>query len=193
MQYLYLIRHGVTDLNEKGVYYGRIDCDLNSKGIRQSYLLKNKMSKICFDEVVSSPMKRCIQTAEIITANKITLESKLVEIDFGLWEGLDFETIKVQYPMEWEKWCNDFKDTAPPGGESFAKMFKRVKEYVTGDLLQKNTNKIVVVAHKGCLQAIASILLCQNETLFWNFTFDHGKYSLFEINQGHCTIKKMNC
>ena len=73
---LVLIRHGATKANNEHRYLGKTDEELSKEG--ETKLLEYK--KMCFfpkvDFLFSSPMKRCIQTAEILYP-----ESKLVEIE----------------------------------------------------------------------------------------------------------------
>jgi len=173
--------------------------------------LKNSLSKYTFDTAISSPLMRCIQTTKHITdkvQGEFVIDPNLVELNFGLWEGLHYLEVSKKYPKEWDQWVKDWRKAKPTEGESFEEMYKRVKEAITSILAnaqvqdqaenqdqapEHTQNKnIIIVTHKGCLQIIASILLASEDKLFWNFSFEYGKYSLFEINNGHCTIKRLN-
>ncbi|SES87904.1 alpha-ribazole phosphatase [Anaerobranca gottschalkii] len=193
---LYLIRHSESTYNQRKVYYGRIDCPLSEFGVRQSQLLKGKLKKVKFDQVISSPLKRCLHTATIITGlreQEILTVDGFKELDFGLWEGLNFEEIAANYPDNWEDWKRDWKRATPINGENFMEMYNRVTKALTNILQKYQGRKILLVSHKGCLQIIASYLLIQNENLFWNFDFKQGKYSVFEIIDNFCVLKKINC
>ena len=76
---IYLVRHGQTDWNLEGRYQGRIDIKLNSKGIEQAKEIKEKLKEIKFDKVFSSPLKRALETAQIITDNDIEIDERLIE------------------------------------------------------------------------------------------------------------------
>ncbi|QNO13868.1 alpha-ribazole phosphatase [Alkalicella caledoniensis] len=195
MTLLYLVRHGETVLNQEKVYYGRTDCLLNNRGLEQGDNLKNSLSEHSFEFIISSPLQRCVQTAQIISGSEqeILLDHNLVEIDFGLWEGLHHKEISKKFPKQWKDWNEDWQTTPPPGGESFIDMYSRVKKSIYKILSYNDGKKILLVSHKGCLQLITSILLTGSHHLFWNFTFEHGKYSVLELKDGHCTIKSLNC
>lgn len=195
MTQLYLLRHCETDLNLQKVYYGRIDCPLNEQGILQAEVLRESFKDIELDVVISSPLQRCTQTVDILLERqnkKILLEPDILELDFGLWEGLHYKEISKKYPKEWQSWVSDWKNAHPPKGESFTQMYTRVSRALGRILKEYQGKNIGIVTHKGCLQLIASILLAGDDRLFWNFTFDHGRYTLIEIIGGHIVMKKLN-
>ncbi len=195
MTTLYLVRHGETVLNSLKVYYGRTDCALSQKGLIQAKKLKDNLKEYHFDTIISSPLKRCIQTAKIITDKpevELVLENDLVELDFGLWEGLHYLEISQTYPKVWKEWTEDWRSATPPNGESFTQMYNRVEKALNNIIKTHQDKNVLIVTHKGCLQIIASILLGGDDNLFWNFTFEHGRYSVLQINDGHCLIKNIN-
>lgn len=195
MTTLYLARHGETILNSLKVYYGRTDCALSQKGLLQARKLKESLNEYNFDVIISSPLKRCIQTAKVITEKseeEFVLDPNLVELDFGLWEGLHYLEISITYPKLWKEWMDDWRTATPPNGESFEMMYNRVQKATELILRKYKGKKILIVSHKGCLQIITSMLLSGNDHMFWNFTFEHGKYSELEIENGHCLVRKLN-
>ena len=67
---IYLVRHGETTLNARGCYYGRTDVCLSGRGRRQAEELRNFFGQIPLDAVVTSPLKRAVETAEIILSGR---------------------------------------------------------------------------------------------------------------------------
>ena len=84
---IYIVRHGQTDYNLEGRYAGRIDVELNEKGIEQANIIKDELKNINFDMVFSSPLKRAFTTASIITNNEITVDKRIIERSNGKLEG----------------------------------------------------------------------------------------------------------
>ena len=84
---IYIVRHGQTDYNVEGRYAGRIDVELNEKGIEQANIIKEELKNINFDMVFSSPLKRAFTTASIITNNEITVDKRIIERSNGKLEG----------------------------------------------------------------------------------------------------------
>ena len=95
---IYFVRHGATDwnehVNEKGEKdpkcQGMADIPLNQNGINQAKKLAETLKNVKFDRVICSPMTRTRQTCEIIYNGNVKVEydSRLVERDFGEFEGL---------------------------------------------------------------------------------------------------------
>ena len=102
------IRHLPTPGNEKKQYIGRTDEALSHRAVtsfrkkREMYLKNLKETdgeSISFyppaEMIVASPMKRCVQTAELIyPGQKIVTEPELRECDFGRFEGKTYEELK---------------------------------------------------------------------------------------------------
>lgn len=84
---IYIVRHGETDLNVKGIYGGRIDSELNEVGLEQAKKVAEKLKGIKFDYVFSSPLKRACTTAKIICDNDIITDERIIERDNGELEG----------------------------------------------------------------------------------------------------------
>ena len=92
---LILVRHGQTEMNAEGLYFGKLNPPLNDLGINQAYEAKNKLLNIDYDKIYSSPLERAKQTAEICNYldKDIIFDSNLEEINFGIFEGLTFKEI----------------------------------------------------------------------------------------------------
>ena len=89
---LYYIRHGQTDFNRENRWLGRLDHPLNRKGYCQIKLASAELKKISFDYIISSPLRRALDSAKIIKSDqsqscKIIVVSELMERDFGKLEG----------------------------------------------------------------------------------------------------------
>ncbi|MEF3353775.1 histidine phosphatase family protein [Paenibacillus sp. GYB006] len=80
---IYVIRHGQTDLNKEGRLQGRKGLPLNEYGIKQAEISKEEMNSVKFDYVFSSPQIRAIQTAEIVSGMKATIDARLDVFDLG--------------------------------------------------------------------------------------------------------------
>ena len=188
----YFVRHGTTDYNRDGIYFGVTDCPLNEDGILQSKKLSALLSGIHFDEIFTSPMKRCTDTARLITVlKKPEVSEALLEMDFGLWEGMHYKEGMEKYPEGFRKWSSDYRSCAPPEGEKYSDFYERVSGFYH-EQLKKEEGNVLIVSHKGVLQLLTSLLLTGDDSLFWNFNFLPGKYSILEKESGHCTIKRLN-
>ncbi len=153
---LYLIRHGKTVWNEKGLLQGHTDTELTEDGKEKAKELGIKMQNIHFDKVFSSPLKRAYETACFITQNKVQIEkdSRLIELCFGEQEGKDF--------TQWQKDSSPYKAfftnpenyIPPKNGETLTQLIERTTDFVKSEIepLYPTAKKVLVVAH-GALNA----------------------------------------
>ena len=100
---IYIVRHGQTDSNVlKNRYGGRVDVLLNDTGREEAKKLKRDLEGITFDRVYSSPLKRALETAQIISGNDIIIDERLIERSNGDLEGRLRSEIpdKIDYKMK---------------------------------------------------------------------------------------------
>jgi alpha-ribazole phosphatase len=197
MTRLYLVRHGETELNTKGVYYGRTDCGLSEKGIMQAEDLADILHDTRFDAVISSSLCRAVITAAVVSGcspEEIAKDDRLQELNFGDWEGMHFNEVRLKHKEAWEKWGSEWKSAAPPRGESFRELYSRVKSCVEDILKEYKGKNILIVSHQGPMRIIPMVLLGLPEESYWSFTAEQGRYSCYEVDEkGHCIIRKINC
>lgn len=169
---LFLVRHGKTGF--PGCYIGSRNVPLAPEGIVQIETLQESLQAQTFDKIFASPMLRCRQTCEILFPNtEVTYHDKLREIDFGLWEGLNFEQISRQDPEIVNKWVAESSGFTFPEGESVSSFVERVQIMGT-ELSQAEGEKILVVCHGGVIRG----LLCHF------LGIDPLKYLLFQVKKG---------
>ena len=144
---IYYARHGQTDWNQqKKMQGGGSEIPLNQTGIKQAEETKRKLENVDYDIVICSPMKRAIQTAEIINQEKnkeIIIDERIRERKLGKLEGNNVTE-------ETEKKIWDYElDYKIPEGESLHDFEKRILNFLT-EIKQKYKNKkILIVAHGG--------------------------------------------
>ncbi|MEV5975985.1 bifunctional RNase H/acid phosphatase [Streptomyces sp. NPDC052114] len=126
-----LLRHGETALTPEKRFSGSggSDPSLSDAGREQAERAAAALAaRGTIQAVVSSPLKRCQETAHTVAARlglDVHLEDGLRETDFGAWEGLTFGEVRERQPEELNAWLASPK-AAPPGGESFAAVSRRV-------------------------------------------------------------------
>ena len=192
---LILIRHLKTPGNEKRQYIGSTDEELSEQEVlnfKQRYKIDSYPQ---VQQVIVSPMKRCIQMAELIyPKNLITQEVLLKECDFGIFEGLTYKQLKGKYPQELEQWNKEFSTYRIPEGESFLDVRRRVEAFLkdipSGE--ENKSEKMLITAHKGTLGHLLAAMLKLPPEGYWNFVFDQGCYSEVDLEDGYAIIRKLN-
>lgn len=194
---LYLIRHGETALNAKGCYYGRTDAVLSEKGISQARYLKEILKEVSFDYIVASPLVRAYNTAQIVMEEReqeIFGDRRLMEQDFGIFEGMTYKEIQSTYPKELDAWNEEFSTYRIPKGESFADVRSRAEDFFR-DIpsgRESKGEKMLIAAHKGTLGHLLAAMLKLPLDGYWNFVFEQGCYSVVDLEDGYAIIRKLN-
>ncbi|HYH03670.1 MAG TPA: alpha-ribazole phosphatase, partial [Bacillota bacterium] len=191
----YLVRHGSTMMNEKGVYQGWTDAPLSETGKQQCEVVKAKLRQVSFDAIISSPLERAVRSAQIITGknrDRIMTKEALKEFNFGVWEGLNHKEAAAQYPREWEAWCADWQHSGPPRGENFLNFYQRVEQGYHELLRSNGDETVLIVSHEGPLRVIATLLLTLKPEDYWRLSFEFGCYSMFEVTQAIPVMRKIN-
>ncbi|HEY4695509.1 MAG TPA: alpha-ribazole phosphatase [Candidatus Hydromicrobium sp.] len=193
---LFLIRHGQTLWNEEGRYQGDRDIGLTRLGIRQAKLAAKYLSRINFSNIYSSPLKRAIDTANIIGRArnlKIIVRENLKEIHFGKWEGMKFNEINKQFHDDYQKWLKDPYNSCPTGGESFKLVQERAVAEID-NMINENEDKssIAVVTHGGIILSLLVNWL-QIPILRWRSIIQRqGAINIVVIDKGFPYVSVIN-
>ena len=147
---LYVVRHGETTQNKLGLVQGDTESDLSEKGIEDAKALRELVDSLNIDVVVSSPLRRAIDTAKLITNNKyeIIIDKRLIERDFGLSEG------KPVDPELTIKYWNFKLNTDINNVEKVQDLMFRITEFIEDMRNMYPDKKVLVVAHSAILRAI---------------------------------------
>lgn len=148
-----LLRHGETAYNADGnKYCGRTDIELTEKGLAQANRMKELLKDYQFDAIISSPLYRARITAEIASGqpDKVQTDERLIEVDFGQWEGKRPEEFQREDPQSWDLWLSDPENNrAGKTGETAKEVVDRLNSFY-GDLLEKYSGKtVLIVGHNG--------------------------------------------
>ena len=125
--YLYLIRHGITQGNLDGKYIGQTDLSLCPEGKKQIEDLVAKEVYPEVEKVYSSPLARCLETAEIIyPEQKLMVVDEICEMNFGDFENKTQNQLKDLH--EYTEWLKGGAEAAPPNGEKYGDFMLRCIE-----------------------------------------------------------------
>ncbi len=174
---IYIIRHGETALNAKGVMQGRKDVPLNQNG-RDLAVLTGKAMKeagLHFDRCISSPLKRAEETAQIILSESgndlpIEMEERILEIDFG---DMEEKKMSEMGEMGHKFYWDPFNFEGFPGGESIPDVCRRTQDFLK-ELIAKDDGKTYFVSTHGCAMRAMTNFLFEDPANFWR---GHAPYN----------------
>jgi alpha-ribazole phosphatase len=155
---LYLFRHGLTKGNEKGQYIGHTDYPLSTYGIESLKSIKAKYHYPEVDTVLVSPLKRAVQSADIMFPknNKLVIDN-FIEYNFGEFEECTADDLKDN--EDFKAWLHGDIHSKPPFGESNAEFVQRICESfekVINACIAEGMENIAIVSHAGVIMTILS-------------------------------------
>jgi alpha-ribazole phosphatase/probable phosphoglycerate mutase len=203
---IYLIRHGETKDAHPKRYKGSIDVPLSPNGIEQMERLAQHIFKDCsggLNAVYTSDLIRAKKSAEIISrlfGLQPFVVPELRERNFGIWEGMSFDEIREQYPVEFEAWTRNPLKFSPMDGESTIEVKDRSLKALNTILeRQKIGNQesgcagIAIVSHGGIIRIILCHMLDIPLENIFRIEQDFGAYSIIELHKDYHVIKLLNC
>ena len=157
---LIMIRHGATKANEEHRYLGNTDESLSVQGITILQKEKNNGTYPMIDKLFTSPMKRCMQTVEILYPDiQPVIVPDWREMDFGDFEGKNYQDLNGD--PDYQRWIDSGGVTAFPGGESRDEFVKRSMaglEWCIECMEDYKQKSAVCIVHGGTIMAIMSSL-----------------------------------
>jgi probable phosphoglycerate mutase len=171
-----LLRHGETPLSAERRFAGTGDIPLTEAGRRQAVAAAARLAGGGIDLIVTSPLQRARRTADEVaraTGAPLRVEPGIAETDFGDWEGLTFGEAWQRWPAEVDAWLDD-PEVAPPGGESFAAVDRRVRA-VLGSLLAGHEGKtLLLVSHVTPIKTLLRHALLAPAAALYRMHLDVG-------------------
>jgi probable phosphoglycerate mutase len=146
-----LLRHGETDhsVQKKFSGSGGEDPPLSPTGVEQAHKAAVMVAARGVTAIVTSPLRRTRQTAEIAAAAlrlPVRVVDDLRECAFGEWEGHTFAEVQQRWPAELDAWLRSTA-VAPPGGESFDAVQRRVLRARDQVIARYAQGTVLVVSH----------------------------------------------
>lgn len=170
---IHLVRH-TKPKNSKGICYGQFDLDLEENYIDEIQKIKLDSD---YDIALSSPLIRCVKLVEY-KRDKYHLDERLKEMNFGAWEGLNWDEIAIQ---EIQLWYDDFVHQPAKNGESFLDLKRRVIEFIE-ELQTKEYQKVLIVTHAGVIRIFLHYILQFPLENAFNFSIDYGSITKIKLD-----------
>lgn len=181
---LYIIRHGETDFNKRGIVQGRgVDSDLNEHGISQAKSFYKAYHHIDFDKIITSTLKRTHQTVKAFIDKGISWEqyTGLDELDWGVNEGREAtKEMKEEFYQLTKNWMDGHLHLKFEGGESPIEVNVRQKDVLEKIIADNHDlQKVLICMHGRALR----LLLCEllNIPLSNMDNFPHSNVSLYRL------------
>jgi broad specificity phosphatase PhoE len=149
-----LARHGETDWNLNARFQGHADPPLNETGRAQARALAAALVDCSFAAVYSSPLRRALETAEIVaTSHELAAipVADLREVDVGSWQGLTRAELERRQPDRLRRWLA--YEQGWEDGETYDEMGRRVVAALLGLAVRHDAEQIAAITHGGPIRA----------------------------------------
>lgn len=186
---LYITRHGETDWNVEGRMQGAQNSNLTEQGKKEALNLGSSLKDTKIDYIYTSPLTRAYDTALLIKGERnipIEIYPNLMEMNFGIWEGMHSDNIEIEYKEEYYKFWNEPHLYTSINGETFNELMGRVK-IALDEIINKNKDgNILLVTHSIVIKAIYAIIKEYKLNEFWNPPYIKNTcITILECNEGN--------
>jgi probable phosphoglycerate mutase len=194
---LVLVRHGETEHSVAKRFSGRNELPLSATGERQAKAVAVDLGErgLTVDGLVCSPLRRAVQTAEAIGSTlgvAIGQEVGFAEVDFGRWEGMTFAEARADDPAAFDAWLKSDR-AAPPGGESFEVLTRRVRRARDGVIARFAGQTVVVVTHVSPIKTLIRLALDAPPAALFRMHLDLASVSIVDyFADGNSSVRQVN-
>jgi len=187
-----LVRHGQTPANAEGRLLGRADPPLDATGVAQAEALAAAAGDWPGPvRVVSSPLRRCTETAAAIAAAvgaTVEVDERWIELDYGQLEGTPLAEVP---PEVWRAWRSDLT-FRPPGGETLAELGARVRAACDDIEGVAGAEEVVVVSHVSPIKAAVAWTLGVDDSVTWRLFVAPASVSRVSVAGGRRSLHGFN-
>ena len=180
---IYFIRHGQTELNRLNIVQGSgVDSELNDFGRHQARAFYDYYQDLNFDLIITSALKRTLQTVEPFFNQNIPHESwsEINEINWGIHEGKPSEPWMIEaYKKMVEQWSIGNFDASLQDGESARQLADRINRFLES-VKTRPEKSILVCTHGRTLRCL--MCLIKGQHLREMETYSHSNTGLFKVH-----------
>jgi broad specificity phosphatase PhoE len=193
-----LVRHGQTAWNAgagQERFRGRTDLPLDETGHSQAMALARRLQDEPIAAIYASPLQRTQQTAQPLAERLgLTVEPdrRLLDIDYGLFQGLDRQQAAASFPQHYRSWLARPGQVTLPQGESLDQVRSRLVELLD-ELAHKHQDQtVLLVGHQIVNKVLICTLLGLSLDRIWHVGQDTAAISVFQPAAGAWHILRLN-
>jgi broad specificity phosphatase PhoE len=152
---VYVVRHGLTDMNKRGIVNAEIDEPLVAEGIKQAKDATQKAPK-GIRYIYTSPLKRTTQTAEVFAtflSLPVETSADLTEVKMGTLAGKAWDEMPSGETLKKEHRTVRF-DYTTYGGESLEEVINRLRAFMIRIEDNHKDGEVLVVTHGGVIRVL---------------------------------------
>ncbi len=194
----YLVRHGKSEANGQGKFCGQTDSPLSDQGRKQAALTADYLADRPIEAFYASDLSRAFETVQIVAKphhKPVIPDVAFREMNFGSWEGRNWDTLQSLYPKECLLWQEQIARVDFPGGETVTAVFERMKNRMEQFAQQYEGKTVCIGSHGMAIRCFCGLLaddpVGEMQRLSWagNATvttvlYEDGRFTLKQYGEG---------
>jgi broad specificity phosphatase PhoE len=196
MTTLFVVRHGQTEWNRDERFRGRYDIPLNETGFAQARATGQRMAEMVHPgAILTSPLARAQQTAQAIASRfglTAQIEPGLIDIDYGLWQGLSAEEASQKWPEQINFWLTTPSKVTIPDGESPRVVRRRIKKTMYNIYRRFPNETVIAVSHLVVIRLLLLSVLGIHTDRLWDLGQEPCAINRIEITGEGTRITSIN-
>jgi phosphoserine phosphatase len=197
MTRILLTRHGhVEGISKPERFRGRFDLPLSEQGRSQARALATKIASNWRPiAIYTSPMRRCIETGDMIAdACKVgsSVLDTLSDLDYGSWQWKTHGEIEDQFPQLFTLWFSMPQLVRFPEGDSLQDLVTRAADTVRTVHSRHPRETVVLVGHDSVNRAILMQMLDQPLSAYWRLEQSPCCLNQIEFSDHHVQVERVN-
>lgn len=184
---MFLIRHGITEWHRAGRVLGQRDIPLSDEGRAQAEAVADLLRGVPLSELISSPLSRAMQTAEIVSSRfslEVARDPRLIDFRLGKWTGMTYEEVATN--PEYQRFLADPLSERIPDGESLAEIRSRAISAVEQALEDSPSgDAVALVTHAGIIRVVLAHYLGSHPANYHRIRVSPGSVSVLSFADGH--------
>lgn len=192
-----LVRHGESQWNEKGLWTGFVDIDLDEEGIIQAQSAGEALKGIHFTLAYCSVLRRAIHTLEVIFQTlgysvPVFYSDALNERNYGVYTGKNKWDIEKEFGEEKFEEIRRGWATVIPEGENLSQVYDRVSEYYRDIILPKvkEGNTVLISLHGNSMRALIKHIENLSVGQVEHLEVATGEVYVYDINSQGVIVEK---
>ncbi|MBN1150550.1 histidine phosphatase family protein [candidate division WOR-3 bacterium] len=189
------VRHGQSTSNCQKRLQGQGESDITELGLLQAQSLERRLKNSKFDFIYSSPLKRALKTAEVITKKRcqpIIRSDLLKEINLGIWEGKLIEDIQRETPKEYDDFNLRPHIFAITGGETFEEVQKRAEKFLNYVSKEHKDKSILAFSHGVLIRTACALAEKKPLSEVWNTDkIDNTSITVISVENGNFKVTSL--
>jgi len=189
MARIFLLRHAQSTANSKGILAGRMpNVSLSKQGLAERKALAARFEGAKFDQIISSPIQRCVETISFFENSPLIIDS-FQEVNYGDWTGKKMTTLARN--KEWRRIYSTPASVRFPNGETLPEVQTRALQGIDIHIKNKAKN-VLIVTHADVVKVLILHALGTHLNNIDKLHISNASISVLDQVDGDLRVIKVN-